>query len=209
MERFIGDNVFTFEDVKEFAAEMCVHLHGKLFRRDLIQDIEFQRGRIFEDYPFFLEALIKAKRMYFFTEHLYHKREREKSIMTSYDESYLDFVDVIDFSKDVAKRYGIYEEFKPYLFQYYIRTNQFMIMQLSLKTRLKYFKKMKEKYTDYKNEIEEIYYDLFFIYQTLFDSCLKSSNYITYEIRKNYLFRKNKEKFWQERKMENSEWEKN
>ena len=66
LERKIGDNVFTFEDVKEFAPEMCVNLQGKFFKRELIQDIKFLNGYIFEDVPFFLEALIKSERTYFF-----------------------------------------------------------------------------------------------------------------------------------------------
>ena len=206
LEKPMKDKIFNYEDVKEFAAEICVNLPGKLFKRDLIKDIEFPNGYIFEDVPFFLEALIKAKRVYFLQEHLCHKRDRRKSIMTTYDEGYLDLMDINEFTVDAAKRHGKYEELRPYLFQFFIRTNQYMVWRLGLRMRFNFFKKMKEYYVRNKNEIDEVYDEIYLKYQAMYDSSLKSSNYIAYELRLNYLFIKNIKKVRKERKMEDLMW---
>ena len=184
LEGIVDDRVFTFEDIKEFAIEMCVVLPSKLFRRDLIQDIRFPNDyTIFEDIPFFFEALLKAKRMYFLREYLYHKRDRKNSIMTNLDERYFSFIDVMDATNDIAKRYGIYDELKPYLYQFYLRIDYYMMIQLSLKLRFGYFKKMKKKFISMRDEVEDIRYDLYLKYQLLFDTCLESDNYLELQLR--------------------------
>ena len=206
LERSVKDEIFSFEDIKVFAADICVDLPGKLFKRDLIQDIEFPNGYIFEDVPFFFEALLKAKRIYFLREYLYHRRDRRKSITTSYDEGYLDYIDMLELVNDIAKRHDKYEELKPYLIQHMIRANHFMIWELGLKTRFKYFRKMKENYILNKNEIEEVYDDIYIKYQTMYDSCLKSANYLSYQLRVTYLFSKNLKQYLKEKRIEKSMW---
>ena len=206
LEKSMKDKIFDYEDVKEFAVEMCVDLPGKFFKRDLIKDIEFPNGYIFEDVPFFFEALLKAKRVYFLREYLYHRRERRKSITTTIDENYLDFIDMMDIINDIAKRYGKYEELKPYLVQHMIRANHFMMWESNLKTKFIYFKKMKENYIRNKNEIEDAYDDIYLKYQSMFDSCLKTNNFLAYELLLNYLFIKNLKQILKERKTEKIMW---
>ena len=206
LERAVGNRIFTFEDIKEFAVDLCVILPGNLFKSDLIQDIEFPNGYIFEDNPFFFEALLKARRIYFLREYLYHKRYRKKSIMRTGNENYLDFIDIMELIYDIAKRYDKYEELKPYLFQFFICTNNYRIWNLDLKTRFKYFEKMKENYIRNRNEIEEVYDEIYFKYQAMYESCLKSSNYIAYELRLRILYIKNIRQVLKERKMEDLMW---
>lgn len=206
LERLVKDNVFTFEDVKEYAAEMCVNLQAKFYKRELIEDIEFLNGYIFEDVPFFLESLIKAERVYFLPEPLCHKRDRRKSIMTTFNEKYLDYIDIMFYTNDVAKAYDKYEEMKPYLYQHIIRTNQYMLFRLGISTRQTYYKKMKNEYILHKNEIEDVYEDLYYKYQVIYDVTLKSNNYFTQQIRMSYLYLKNIKKVLEELKKERSMW---
>ena len=208
LEREFGDRVFSFEDVKEFAVEICVNLPGKLLRRELIRDIKFPNGIVYEDNPFFLEVMIKTKRAYFLREYLYHKRLREESITTTNAESRLDFIYILEFMKDVAKRYDLYEELMPYILQYYIRSNQYMIRRLGIKTRSKYFKQMKECYMSQKNEFEGFRDDIFYMYQSMFDSCIESNHYITYELGIYYRFIKNLKRCLKEIKWEKLMWNK-
>ena len=205
LERLVKDNVFTFEDVKEFAPEMCVNLQGKFFKRELIQDIKFLNGYIFEDVPFFLEALIKSERTYFLLEHLCHKRDRRNSIMTTFNKKYLDYIDIMFYVNDVARAYGKYEELKPYLYQHIIHTNQYMLSRLGIGTKWAYYEKMKKDYILHK-EIEDVYDELYYKYQAIYDSTIKSNNFITQQIRISYLFLKNKKKVWEEEKIERSMW---
>ena len=206
LERRIGDRIFNLNDVIDLASEICVNLQGKLFRRDLIQDIEFPNGYIFEDYPFFFEALIKAKRVYFLREHLCLKRDRKGSIITTHNEKYLDFIDMMFYTIDIAKKYEKYDELKPYLFQHMIRFNLYQLVKLNPRISQLYFKKMKREYILHKNEIEEVYDDLYYKYQLTFNACLKSDNYITFLIRICYLFLKNIKQTFREMKTERKMW---
>ena len=67
---------------------------------------------------------------------------------------------------------------------------------------------MKKKYIQDRDEIEEAYDDIYFKYQAMFDSCLKSDNYITYRMRVYYLYLKNLKKVIKEEKQERSMWHK-
>ena len=208
LEKFIGDRIFAYEDVKKFAPHICVNLPGKLLKRDLIQDIKFPNRNIFEDNPFFFEALLRAKRIYFFREYLCNKRERKNSIMESKDESYLAIMDKFDNIIEIAKRYGKYEELKTYFFKHCISVNQQRIREVNLKTRFKKKKKMKQYYICNKNEIEEVYDEIPFQYQTMYEACIESDNYITYESRVLYRINRNLKQYRKDVEMENLIWNK-
>ena len=208
LEKFIGDRIFTYEDVKRFAPYICVNLPGKLLKRDLVQDIKFPNRNIFEDNPFFFEALLRAKGIYFFREYLCNKRERENSIMESKDESYLLLWSALDNVRDVAKRYDKYEELKPYFVHHYISLNQQRIREVNLKTKFKFFKKMKEYYICNEKEIKEVYDEIPFQNQTMYDACIQSDNYIAYESRVLYRISRNLKQYRKDVEMENLIWKK-
>ena len=189
LDSIVGNQVFTFDDIKEFALTMCVILPAKLFKRELVQDIKFQyEYTIFEDNAFFLETMLKAKRMYFLREYLYNKRDRKNSIMTTYNERYFNFIDLMDVINDLAKRYNRYDELKPYLYQFHIHITYFMMMKLNFKMRCEYFKKMKKKFISIKDEVEDIREDIFLKYQLLYDSCIKSDSFLKFMVRLYYCY---------------------
>jgi glycosyltransferase involved in cell wall biosynthesis len=204
--KFVKDEVFSYEDIKPYIIEICVNLPGKFFRRDLICDIEFPSGFIFEDVPFFAEALFKAKRIYFLRQYLYHKRWRKKSIMTTRDIKFLMFTDILDMTFDVFKKYGYYDELKCFLYQHMIWSNLVMMTKIVSFTRLCYYKKMRSNFIYHKNDVEDIWDDLYLKYQILYDVCIRSNNYFTFLLRWYYNYLKNFKQVRKEIKIENSMW---
>ena len=64
--------------------------------------------------------------------------------MTTFNKKYLDYIDIMFYVNDVARAYGKYEELKPYLYQHIIRTNQYMLSRLGIRTKWAYYEKMKK-----------------------------------------------------------------
>ena len=65
----VGENIFSHRDVSECIFRIPVTVQGKLFKRELIEDIRFTEGIIFEDNTFFIESFLKAERVYFLNEY--------------------------------------------------------------------------------------------------------------------------------------------
>ena len=76
--------------------------------------------------------------------------------MTTFNKKYLDYIDIMFYVNDVARAYGKYEELKPYLYQHIIRTNQYMLSRLGIRTKWAYYEKMKKDYILHKKEIEDV-----------------------------------------------------
>ena len=79
----LKNTVFSYKDIPDKIFHIAVSPPGKLFKRDLIKDIRFIEGVIFEDNIFFIEALFNSTRLYFYDEYLYNRRVRPGSLMTS------------------------------------------------------------------------------------------------------------------------------
>lgn len=179
----VPDKVFNYKDITPYLLMICVNLQGKLFKRELIQDIKFAEGLIFEDIPFFIESMFKAKRVYYYDEFLCHKRYRKKSITRTLNESFIDIIDITNHTIDISKRYNNYDELKTILIQNKINCINIFLWRVNLKYNSKFFKKMKEDYISHKNEIEEVYDDLDIMYKIIYDTSIKSGNYYSFRIR--------------------------
>ena len=79
----VDGEVFDWHRVKDFLFKLPVTAPSKLFKRDLIKNIEFPEDVIFEDNVFFIRTILNAKRMYFYDKHLYFRRLRDESITNS------------------------------------------------------------------------------------------------------------------------------
>ncbi|MBR3140743.1 MAG: glycosyltransferase family 2 protein [Methanobrevibacter sp.] len=118
LKNMVGENVFNWMDVENRLFDISVTAPGKLFKMDLIKDIDFPEGLIFEDNLFFTKVALKADRMYFLDEYIYFRRIRNDSITNSY---FKDFSDVIT----------IYELMEEFL----IKENKFQKLYAKLYTR--------------------------------------------------------------------------
>lgn len=179
----IENRVFKYDDVLEYIYKIPVSLPGKFYKSELLSDIRFEMGIIFEDNPFFVESLFKSERIYFLNEYLYIRRVRPKSITTS-NKNFADFITVSDMLIDISKRYGVYDKTKKYLFRKILNNMFLRFLQVEEENREYYFARMKEnllsKKDEYDNDkdfqqinerLREIYY-----------KCLKSNTAKEFEL---------------------------
>lgn len=112
----VGDTVFNWTNVKDRVFDFSVTAPGKLFKRDLIKNIEFPEDLIFEDTLFFMKTFFKVKRAYFYEKHLYFRRIRSDSIMNSYYKNFSDCIPIYDRIGDYLKHINLYDDFAVQLF---------------------------------------------------------------------------------------------
>lgn len=176
LERIVKDKVFNYEDIKECLFILCVNLQCKLFRRDLICDMKFPTDTVFEDTPFFIEAIIKAERVYFYPEHLTYICCRLDSITRTHNELDMDIISIMDYNCDVIKRYGIYDELKNAFLQQKIKNISLYYLSIKFKYKPKFYASMRNEFIKMKMEYEEVQNELYLIYQIIYDCCIKSEN---------------------------------
>lgn len=152
MVEYAGE-VFSHSDIPKYVYRIPVSIPGKFFKRDLIRDMEFVEGMIFEDNAFFVEALFKAKRVSFLDEYLYIRRVRQDSITTS-SKNFTDYITVSNLLIDITKDYGLYDEYKPQLFNKTITNTHLRFDQVSGEDRDIFFAEMKRDYLSKKDEYD-------------------------------------------------------
>ena len=112
LKHLVKDNVFNYEDVGPYTVELCVTMGGKFFRHDLIRDMRFPDGLIFEDNPFFINAFLNSDRVYFYDKHLYRKRNRSQSITKTFTLKFADVIPISNMIWDISKGSRFHEELK-------------------------------------------------------------------------------------------------
>ncbi|WP_407453390.1 glycosyltransferase family 2 protein [Methanobrevibacter sp.] len=105
---FVGENVFSIDDIGELAFDIAVTPWTKLYNREFIENshIRFAEGLIFEDNIFFWEVLIQAQRIYFLREHLFYRRWYESSSTMAGDLRFTDSIAINTMIIDVFEKYG-------------------------------------------------------------------------------------------------------
>ena len=83
LKNIVGENVFDYNALKYKILRLSVTAPGKLFKHELIKDLRFPVGLIFEDNPFFLEVMFKAKRVFFLDEFYYNRRVHQDSTVST------------------------------------------------------------------------------------------------------------------------------
>lgn len=155
LKGIVGDDVFNWTNVKDSIFDISVTATSKLFKRDLISDIEFPEGLLFEDNLFFTKVIFKAKRAYFYDDYFYYRRIRPDSITNSYYEDYSDCIIIYDKIIEYMKGIGKYGEFDYQIFdrQCFDLFHRFRLLGEEYKKD--YFDKLKSSFTAYKEELEE------------------------------------------------------
>ena len=104
---FVGENVFSIDDIGELAFDIAVTPWTKLYNREFIENshIRFAEGLIFEDNVFFWEVLIQARRIYFLREHLFYRRWYETSSTMAGDLRFTDSIAINTMIIDVFEKY--------------------------------------------------------------------------------------------------------
>lgn len=77
------NKVFNYKDLGRLVYRVAVTMQSTFFNFDLISNLRFIEGVIFEDNPFFIEALFNSNNVYFYDEYLCNKVNRQSSIVNS------------------------------------------------------------------------------------------------------------------------------
>jgi hypothetical protein len=70
LDEIVKNDVFNYQDLGYKFYNLDVTMQSKFFRASLVSNLEFPNGLIFEDNPYFTEAMLNAKRVFFYNKHL-------------------------------------------------------------------------------------------------------------------------------------------
>ena len=187
LKEIVGDNVFSHKNIGENLYKISVTAHSKLFNRDLIFDMRFPEGLIFEDNVFFTEAIFKSERIIFLDKYLYNRRLRSDSITHSNTERFIDWIDIYNLLIKVTKDYGFYEEYKKVLYYKAISNSHVYFNQTEKKYKEVFFQKLKVDYIQKQAEWEKdnVFKNLSKDLILIFDAAIISNNHNEFEYRVN------------------------
>ena len=179
----VGENSFNYNDISDFALDLCVNPQGKLFKHEFIKDMKFPEGLIFEDNVFFTQALFKAQKVYFYDEFLVNKRKRSGSTTTELSVKSLDTIDITNLLLDLCDEYN-YDNHKKELY-YRIFHNIYQIFKKADESQKEeFFEKIKHDYSKNKGKWEADDYfknQLKPKYKHIYKCALKSKNASKFE----------------------------
>ena len=184
LKKMVGNDVFNYEDIKERFFRIPVTAPGKLYRRDLLEDMEFREGLIFEDNPFFVELMFKVKKARVLDEYLYFRRIRQDSITTSNFSRFSECVEIYDIIYGIIKDYGKYGYLKGQLFHRCCRDIYLRFSQVPDEFKPDFFDKIRN---DFLNKEDSFRRDgTFEVASTrskeIFNSAIEYDNYREFEL---------------------------
>ena len=154
LKKLVGENAFHYGDIKEKFFRIPVTAPGKLYKKQLIEDMEFKRGLIFEDTAFFAEVLLKVQRAAVIDEYFYLRRFRSDSIIKSNFSKFSDVVEIYNIIEDIIKQYGKYEDLKAQLFHRKSRDTFLRFSQVPDELKKDFFKIIKNDFKTKKPYLE-------------------------------------------------------
>lgn len=180
----VQSNVFNYEDVKDFIFEIAVSAPGKLFKKSLISDMRFPENIIFEDNPFFIEAILKANRAYFYDKYLYYRRIRKNSITSSQFSNYSDAIPILNMIIDKVKDSGHFEELAKDVYQRKVNQCIFRYGLLDEEYKSDFFNVMKKDFSLHKLEYEsdDAFGGINPRLKHAFYSCIESDSYKEFDL---------------------------
>jgi len=107
-------DIFNYRDVKDIIFKICVVPWNKLYKRELLNNVRFTEGIIFEDNVFFFDTFLRAEKCVKLDEPLVNYRRHSKTSCTSDNNDFkkLDFLRVHSLIEKTLREQGLYEEFK-------------------------------------------------------------------------------------------------
>lgn len=168
------DNL-DFFDVKDYVLKGGYAPWSKLYKKeflDLYDDFRFNLGLAFDDVPFHVKSMIRAKRTSFINKILYHYRVDNENSVNSTSSNGFDIFKIVDIVEDILKTENKFDELKSefYFFEvvhillYIISTNS----EEYFKTARKRFKNIDRAHVE-KNNYLSSRYDLVLKYDDFND----------------------------------------
>lgn len=158
---FVGDKVFNWNDVKDFAFKITVTPWSKLYRRDFVVNCgaKFPEGLVFDDNVFFFEVFFNAERITFYRKHLFVRRWYSQSSTKAGDQRFLDSIKIIDLMWDLFKKYDVFTVFKNELYNLRVRVGYKRLTWIKDEFKQMYLEALKR---DFEKVKKETFFDDFY-----------------------------------------------
>ena len=144
---------FTF-NIKEYPEFITYHssVWAATYKKEFIKDIKFIEEGYYQDFPFNIEVLSKAKKIAILKEHLIHYRVEQgqgSSVMIK-DKKLLQFPINVNIAKEILKKYDLLEYLKEYFYYHSFWGCYDFYKKIDIKYKLEYIKLMKVIFEDLK-----------------------------------------------------------
>lgn len=177
-DKTINENKFdnlSFEDIKQYVLKGGYAPWSKLYKKELLDsydDFKFDLGIAFDDVPFHVKSMIRAKKISFVNEYLYHYRVDNVNSVNSTASNGFDIFKIINIVEDILRKENCFEVLKKefYFFNvvhillYILNTNSAKYYGLAREKFLKIDKKYIEDNPDISRR-----YDLVISYENYDD----------------------------------------
>jgi len=221
-DQSINENQFgslSFEDIKPYVLKGGYAPWSKLYKKELLDsydDFKFDLGIAFDDVPFHVKSMIRAKKISFVNEYLYHYRVDNVNSVNSTASNGFDIFKIIDIVENILRKENCFEVLKKefYFFNvvhillYIINTNSAKYYELAREKFLKIDKKYVENNPDITRRYDlVIYYENYDDFKKAYELLLalndKNSKIQTLNGKINSLKKKNKKLKKENKKLKN------
>lgn len=104
-----------FSDIKEYVLKGGYAPWSKLYKKEFLDsydDFRFNLGLAFDDVPFHVKSMIRAKRISFVNKILYHYRVDNENSVNSTSSNGFDIFKIVDLVEDILKTENRFDELK-------------------------------------------------------------------------------------------------
>ncbi len=138
------DRIFTYH----------ASIWSNLYKADFLKQIPLieTQGASYQDFPFFMEVLVRAKSMSIVKEYLLHYRMEtgQGSSTTRRDKGLLRMVDMTETAREVLQKYGMLEKLKEAFYFHAFLTNYAFSVNIAPQYRNEYFRRLHELFKPVK-----------------------------------------------------------
>ena len=195
---------FSYHDIKEFVLRGGYAPWAKLYKKEFLDsydDFRFNLGLAFDDVPFHVKSMIRAKRISFINQYLYHYKIDNVNSVNSTSSNGFDIFKIIDIVESILKSEDCYEEL---IKQFHNFKVGHILLYIISTDSSKYFDMARERF----KEIDCKYIEDNNYLKTRYDLVLENGNYdkfkLEYQIltlnEKNHQLTKDLKKFKKENK---------
>ena len=106
---------FDYKDIKHWVLNRDFAPWAKLYKKEFLDsydDLVFDEGVAFEDVPFHIKAMLRAKKISFVNEQLYHWRCNNPKSVSKTAEFCYDIFKIMDLIYELLNKEGIFKEFE-------------------------------------------------------------------------------------------------
>lgn len=104
---------FSFDDIKQYVLRGGYAPWSKLYKKEFLDsydDFKFDLGLAFDDVPFHVKSMTRAKRMSFINEYLYHYRVDNVNSVNSTASNGFDIFKIIDIVENIIKGENLFDK---------------------------------------------------------------------------------------------------